>query len=881
MPWILPIGSDTRACLCELIQERRLEMGKEGYVELKNAKEMQMDGDEEDGRRSSRINTRTSRLPFTLPAKLDSEGEQDEKRTVRDQVQFGAPYFFATEDEAKAVIDVMRIGHDLHKACSVRYETENGSALAGDKYTAVEGVCDFLPGEVHKSFEVPVTEDDNFDTTLEFGVRLSDPQNCELGMYLSKARVLIIDNDVFPSNDLTDAVRDGSTEALQDVGVQLLIAYMQFTYNRVPGIRWKTMTVLAMDQLHNLYYFMQIELRIYLVDVVLNLHGENTASELIIENDRLATAIILGVIYFTPFLLLMLLGYIKTGPLDMGCDIRKHLRVNLFRKYLNYSEESLEEVHLSDISASMKSEIPDIANNGYLMLFDVAQGTGKIVVVGLILLLQDWTNLIPLLLFPLLMLGWLLCRQSRQVKLASHNSQSESSNQELLVRTVIGSHLIRDYKQKSFVVQRYEKEIGNHRAKAIAYITFNWGNEQLIPLISCAAIALYIPFGSSQVIKGATSLGAFLATINVYKDLGERFQNVYENLHAGLTTIDPLISLTKMLNKPTDLGERMHRNTARRDFLKEALDHAERETENNEMFVSGKYSSTGQSHDRSFFDKLPVALDKIQIGHVSALHRVSARVAQGNIVLICGPHSSGKGTLVHLLTDNRTPRSGTVLCPSYLRCLHVAYQPDMITYMNLFENLVFGVENPDVERVKRIFDRVVLGKEHESGGWLSKKFDNDLEEFLREKDEPDLSYQEQQEQRTAKQSENRRPSVLELKAMSMPWHKLMSNNERKRVHFARAMVYNPEVMVLHSPVDEVDHQFSDEVLGLLREFVDKRGLELPEEEFGKRRPRTVFFTGGEVKKEELMSKSDIMWHLGPRGLVVQHKGYKSFTRGNF
>jgi len=638
-----------------------------------------------------------------------------------------------------------------------------------------------------------------------------------------------------------------------------------------------------MDQLQNVYYFVTIRLRIYLVDVVLNIHNKDTERELIFPGERLDTAIALGVIYFTPFILLMLLGYIKAGPLDMGCDIRKHLRVNLFRKYLNYSEESLEEVHLSDISASMKSEIPDIAENGYLMLFDLAQGTGKIVVVGIILLLQDVTNFLPLLVFPVLMLGWLLCRQSRQVKLASANSQTEASNQELLVRTVIGSHLIRDYKQKSFVVRRYEKEIEDHRSKAVAYYTFNYWNEQLIPLISCAAIALYIPFGSLQVLRGATSLGSFLATINVYKDLGERFQGVYDNLHSGLTTVDPLISLTKMLNKPTDLTERMNRNIARRNFLKKALTDAEQAShaDANEMFVSGKYTSVGQQHGRPFFDKLPIALDKIQIGHVSALHRVSARIAQGNIVLICGPHSSGKGTLVHLLTDNRTPKSGTVLCPSYLRCLHVAYQPDMITYMSLFENLVFGAENPDVDRVKRIFERVVLGRDHDRGGWLEKKFQEDLDDYLREQQEDNNSKQPAKDEQPKNEDRegSKRMSLLDLKAMSMPWHKLMSNNERKRVHFARALIYNPEVLVLHGPVDEVDYHFGEEVLGFMREFVDERGLELPEEEFDKRRPRTVFFTGGEVKKEELMEKSDIMWHLGPKGLIVQHKGYKSFTRG--
>ena len=48
--------------------------------------------------------------------------------------------------------------------------------------------------------EVPILEDENFDTALEFGLTLSEPEHCSLGRYLHKCRVVIVDDDTFPTN---------------------------------------------------------------------------------------------------------------------------------------------------------------------------------------------------------------------------------------------------------------------------------------------------------------------------------------------------------------------------------------------------------------------------------------------------------------------------------------------------------------------------------------------------------------------------------------------------------------------------------------------------------------------------------------------------------
>ena len=49
---------------------------------------------------------------------------------------------------------------------------------------------------------------------------------------------------------------------------------------------------------------------------------------------------------------------------------------------------------------------------------------------------------------------------------------------------------------------------------------FQFWNSQLIPWITLLAIGTYMGMSTRVVLTGATSLGSFLATVNVYKDPG-------------------------------------------------------------------------------------------------------------------------------------------------------------------------------------------------------------------------------------------------------------------------------------------------------------------------------------------------------------------------
>lgn len=100
------------------------------------------------------------------------------------------------------------------------------------------------------------------------------------------------------------------------------------------------------------------------------------------------------------------------------------------------------------------------------------------------------------------------------------------------------------------------------------------------------------------------------------------------------------------------------------------------------------------------------------------------------------------------------------------------------------------------------------------------------------------------------------------------WAQKMSGSEKWRFQLARAFFHDPHVLVVHRPVDELDVELQELILSLFREFVDKKGLEIDDDDLDiqQRRPRTVIFSAGNEVKTSI---PDFVWRVGPKGVTVE------------
>jgi hypothetical protein len=93
-------------------------------------------------------------------------------------VQFSLSSFAVIEDVGTATITVQRTG-GASGALSVQYQTTDGTATAGQDYTAASGTLNFANGETSKTIQIPITDDATTEPNETFTLELKNPSNLD------------------------------------------------------------------------------------------------------------------------------------------------------------------------------------------------------------------------------------------------------------------------------------------------------------------------------------------------------------------------------------------------------------------------------------------------------------------------------------------------------------------------------------------------------------------------------------------------------------------------------------------------------------------------------------------------------------------------------
>lgn len=781
------------------------------------------------------------------------------KRTLRgsspcalDIVQFAMPIFFCREEDGCVSIDIVRVGSSTGP-CSVELSTRDGSAREGVKYVAKTERVEFKRGELVKTVQVALLNDSAFDTTLEFGLSLGAAHGCVLGSSLLRCRVLVEDDDLFPSTRFREAIAEGEEAMCRQV-TSLILAYLHLVFLRVPSIWWKSLLTIMIDQLHNVYYLFKVCVRMYLVDCVLT-GGATYTSDLLIPGNRNLTAAVLGLGYAAPSFLLMFADRLKEGQLEMGKSIRTHFALNLFRKYMNCSDASKHLVPIQDMVGAIQGDIPTLVDSCYLIAFELAREIGKVFIVGIFLIRNLGIQvLVPLIFLPFVSVSFLRSRQFMHVKLEDEVIVAQADAMGMLVNSVQGFQLIRDYRQRSAISMSYGDNLKRSYLVLTRLSLFKFWNTRFLPALTVTGIGIFLLLGTQLVLLDAISVGAFLASIDMFQELSDRFQTMQNNLDLIIQSGSPLLQITKILNLPTDFEERRANALRRRRQMTERL-------------AVFRASGVPDGYQNAF-DAIPIELDSLTVAYVPALCKVRASVPLGRMVYIFGQQGSGKATLLQCIADRKVADQGHAVYPPHNRCLQVSSDHTLLQHLNLYENLTFGCATPEPQRVFDIFSRIGLVANPE----LLATLQNDIETLLGKRQSSVLHLQPEDTEKQGLLQPSPRPSPRVRRQPepssqgqgSVKWQNFLSAMESQKIQLARAFIYNPQILVLHKPVDSADAgDEHDMLLGLIREFVDKRGVCFAADSVETRRPRTCFFSGGDhhARSDKNSSAADIVWKL--------------------
>lgn len=326
----------------------------------------------------------------------------------------------------------------------------------------------------------------------------------------------------------------------------------------------------------------------------------------------------------------------------------------------------------------------------------------------------------------------------------------------------------------------------------------------------------------------------YLATISVFGDICGAFESLFGRVMDVIATFAPLCCITYVLNKPTDVPAWKVVNRNRRALTKEFRA---------EMLKKKKESSpTDNEPFVPAADLLEIKLVDVVYAHPGAspiFQNITFTCKQGSICAIKSEPGRGRRSLMELIAHKMFPNSGTLFIPSHLRILYVSADSVLLN-LSLWQNLTFGnAKGNNPYRVENILKALDM---HEALELCRRDLTARKKAFDGAGDEQEKTEEEEEE---------------EIEKVN-PLDKWRSS-QKANVHLARALIMNPELMVLHRPfMNYPNKKQSDHIATILKEHRDTRGFQMDPSQKHTRRPRTMFFTPDTPEEAEI---ADQCWVL--------------------
>jgi len=187
--------------------------------------------------------------------------------------------------------------------------------------------------------------------------------------------------------------------------------------------------------------------------------------------------------------------------------------------------------------------------------------------------------------------------------------------------------------------------------------------------------------------------------------------------------------------------------------------------------------------------KLEVSDVCFSYGSRPALDEVTLKVEEAEVVALVGPNGSGKTTLLKCIDRMLKPKRGAILVDSKdVSKLGSRQIAQLLGYVPQSAANVFPCT---------VFDAVLIGRRPHLSWGVGQREIKVVAQILKS---------------------------MGLEKMAMRMFDELSSGERQKVLLARALAQEPEVLLLDEPTSNLDLRCQLEVLGLISDVVEERGI---------------------------------------------------------
>ncbi|CAK8988044.1 unnamed protein product [Durusdinium trenchii] len=794
------------------------------------------------------VGMRTLQRKSTWPSFFDPGMEHQEevledRPTDVPRLRFTTCSYFVGEEEEKVEIEVTRSGN-LNYPSKVHLHTNDLSAKAGVNYVPESRMLVFKPGVDSITVSVTLIASDEWSPTLEFEVILesSSTANAELDVYGRCARVKIDDKDAFPSNvvDVRKLSKSLSWEhlrqALENAPLLILMSeYLKLNF-RNDTVRRGTIKMLMALQCHHLYGILRLFLSVLLVDKVFK-GGEEFPSEppqslsdFLHSRPGMLVCVMCGML--VPFAFLHYLDYVSM-TWRVGGASRAQLLSALVRRLLHYDVSSRIDIKQGAEIMAMSKDVEDIVQNGYMGVLEIIshlQNLATVLAYQVIsrLILQEpispW-SIAPLAVHPILLALFAVCRRSATIHVQQAENVERASLVSQMQSVTLNNTIIRNLGGVAKAIDQFERGIASFNASCINTMQVMKNNMYFANWMGLVMLAAYTLVGGLEVVDGKMRMGIFLADITLFTQINITWSMICSRGVEINSILPGLERVVILMNLPTDLPDRrkllrhlVSASRGMRSIMETNSPEKRLHLDDLPLFLKGPLIEFSVKSQQGEFFIRKVAL---QLSGELYIH-------QGEFIALVGLHGHGKSSILKMFGGELLPGEGNLpgfFVPPHLRVLHVGTEPGLF-HGTLYDNLIFGVaegahrDDADRERVKHICQLLALP-----------------EEILALLDVPD----------------------------KLCWDQVLSHTQQAKLGLARALVANPDVLLLHKPAMPYDDRTSHMVLEVIKSHVKNHGVGYAKKPL-MRSPRTCIFTSS---KRYGLQLADRIYLIGPTGLIQE------------
>lgn len=411
--------------------------------------------------------------------------------------------------------------------------------------------------------------------------------------------------------------------------------------------------------------------------------------------------------------------------------------------------------------------------------------------------------------------------------------------------------LISNYQQRPKINMEFAKKSAAAAQAKIGPTDVVTNNDYFTRWLGPVFVGCYIIFEAKALLTGHLGHGTFVATLSIFSEISDSFSEGFQQVNKISSLAGPLNTMTEMLNRPTDLRAWKGLNRWRREQTKAAR---------KEIFEK----HTADANNPFLTDLIELQVKNVGFAYDTSpgkwkLKNVNLSVNQGKLVAVHGGHGEGRQTFLSLLAHENFPTEGHIFIPTHLRILQVSQEAYIIN-QPVVDNLGLGVKlgTEEIQRMRVVLDRMDF-KDADVLATIAQSL-RDHEDTAMDSDGSDAS------DGSAEKclSSGLCCAVCTHEAEELDtfkdgsFQKTLTYTDLVKLHIARALVMNPEVLVLQRPLFHFNPSESNKLLDLLQEHCKNRGVGLPPQNPPLRRPRTVILS---VDSDEQAKRCDVVWKM--------------------